>query len=293
MSSWLEENHEQEISLFHRGAAVCAIQTGGLKYLDEWVDYNFALGFEKIFIYDNSNDFELREWQRGGHDRANQIKIKHFPGKALQLKAYDECGRAIQQSRSFSWIAFIDIDEFIVIHNTTKYPTIMDLLETVPDHAGGLAINWREFVSDYNSTYEPKPLTFRCQNRHPRTNKHVKTIQRTKFFEEAVNPHFNLHNEPDIYTVDSSGNEVEGPFNERGTSDKVNINHYYSKSLEEFKSRCARGRADVTDLSDYLPCKSDEEIRRAIFDGERVFDDSAWMFLKDRVPKYKQYEALS
>ncbi|KAL7526209.1 hypothetical protein ACHAWF_001674 [Thalassiosira exigua] len=260
--------------------------------MDEWVDYNFALGFEKIFIYDNSDEFELREWQQG-HDRAKQIELKHYPGNALHLKAYDECGHAIQQSRSFSWIAFIDIDEFIVIHNPTKYPTIMNLLDTVPDNAGALAINWRVFASDWNSTYEPKPLTFRCQYRSPGTHDHVKAIQRTKFFGEAIHSHFTRHNQPGIYTVDSSGNKVEGHLNSRMTSDKVNIHHYWTKSLEEYKSRCARGKSDSTDLSDYLPCKSDGAIRDSgAFGGEKVFDDSAWRFLKERVPKYEQYEAL-
>lgn len=39
-------------------AAICAIQKLGLRYIDEWVDYHLAIGFQTIFIYDNSDDFE-------------------------------------------------------------------------------------------------------------------------------------------------------------------------------------------------------------------------------------------
>jgi hypothetical protein len=41
-----------------RTAAICAIQKWGLRYIDEWVDYHLAIGFQTIFIYDNSDDFE-------------------------------------------------------------------------------------------------------------------------------------------------------------------------------------------------------------------------------------------
>ena len=34
--------------------ALCTIQKDGEAYVDEWVNYNLALGFSKIFIYDNS-----------------------------------------------------------------------------------------------------------------------------------------------------------------------------------------------------------------------------------------------
>ena len=73
-------------------------------------------------------------------------------------------------------------------------------------------------------------------------------------------------------------------------SDLVTLHHFYTKSLQEYKSRCARGRASVISKEqDPLPlyCRSDEEIlTSSAFNKQPVFDDGAWRFLKDRVPKY-------
>jgi hypothetical protein len=38
-----------------KSAAICAIQKGGLFYMNKWVDYRLALGFKTIYIYDNYN----------------------------------------------------------------------------------------------------------------------------------------------------------------------------------------------------------------------------------------------
>ena len=45
-------------------AVVCSIQTKEDAYIDEWVDYHLAIGFEMIYIYDNTDNFDLRNWGR-------------------------------------------------------------------------------------------------------------------------------------------------------------------------------------------------------------------------------------
>lgn len=267
-------------------AAICAIQMWALRYIDEWVDYNLALGFDKIFIYDNSNEFELEEWYKH-RDNKTKIVIKHYPGKYRQTNAYTECGQHIKRKGVYSWIAFIDLDEFIVIQNTTKHPTILDLLDTVPEKAGGLAINWKVISSSNKTNYEAKPLTLRFQLTKKTGNSHIKTIARAKHFLKAVNPHYVLYN-GSVMSVDSSGNQVSGLFNKKQTSDAVFINHYWQKSLEEFKERCTRGSA-ATKRATGAPCLKEKEWgfkSEARFIGNSTFDDKAWKFLKERVPKY-------
>ena len=48
----------------NNSAAICCIQKGGVPNIDEWVDYHLAIGFDTIYIYDDSNSFETREWHR-------------------------------------------------------------------------------------------------------------------------------------------------------------------------------------------------------------------------------------
>ena len=106
------------------GAAICAIQKGAKRYLDEWTDYHLALGFDRIYLYDNSDDFELKEWAQN----KDSIHVKHYPGLQKQMIAYTECGQWIQYHKMHSWIAFMDTDEFVVIRDTNKFPYIMDFL---------------------------------------------------------------------------------------------------------------------------------------------------------------------
>ena len=290
-----ERGHNPMTVLHGESAAICAIQKSGLWYIDEWVDYHIALGFQTIFIYDNSDDFEVQEWYSkkfsGGTDL---VQIVHWPGLAQQLPAYNDCTKFIQTNQTHSWIAFIDLDEFILIEDMNKYPHIMDLLDTVPQDAGGLAINWRMFHWNNQTRYEPKPLSLRFDH-YQLNNNWVKTISRADRIESIPSPHFMIYK--DAYkAVDTNGDVVVGPFNEKMPMDVLAINHYHYKSLEEYMMRCKRGRATVEAVQTadtYPPCKPENEIV-AEWNKSRApsyFDDRVWKLLKERVPIYKdKYE---
>ena len=296
----MEKQLKEEEDKYHRGAAICAIQRDGVRYLDEWVDYNLAIGFEKIYIYDNSDDFEeLKKWHEGRSRNANQIVIKHFPGEAKQLAAYGDCGKTIHRARSHSWIAFFDIDEFLVLKEPTKYRTVMDVLDTVSVHAGALAINWEIFLFNNQTKYEPKPVTKRFQTRATFPEQHVKTIARTSMFRNQGSTPHHVNTINNAKTVDTSGNELEHPIwiNPKMTTDVLSLQHFYTKSMEEYQSRCGRGRADrkVNKISDPVEhyCKNATRIMIILQDGYpgNVFDDSAWQILKARVPEvYAKYD---
>jgi hypothetical protein len=280
--------------LHGESAAICAIQKSGLWYIDEWVDYHIALGFQTIFVYDNSDDYEVLEWYSqkfsGGTDL---VHIAHWPGSNQQMPAYNDCMKFIQKHQTHSWIAFIDLDEFIVMKDMNKYPHIMDLLDTIPQDAGGLTANWQMFHWNNQTRYESKPLSLRFD--HYRTNKHVKTIARADRIKTITNPHFMIYK--DAYNaVDSNGDVVEGPFNEKMPTDVLAINHYHYKSLEEYMMKCKRGRASfpVNENADtYFECRPKNEII-AEWNKDKApsyFDDRVWKLLKERVPIYKdKYE---
>jgi hypothetical protein len=275
-------------------AAICAIQKGALRYVDEWVDYNIAIGFEKIYIYDNSDEFELQEWYSNlKNEEKDHVEITHFPGPKRQLKATTHCTKQIQRKRAHSWIAYFDLDEFIVIRDTQKYPRIMDLLDDLPYDIGALTVNWVIFRMNNQLKYEAKPVTSRFQNRTENaTNRHVKTIARAELVRYVVNPHFvKFKFWSKKSAEDTSGNKIEGPFNENLTDDVVVLHHYHTKSLEEYKERCKRGRADIpmSDWSEELPCQSDSDILNRFASDESVPDTAAWTLLKERVPKYDHF----
>jgi hypothetical protein len=300
-------------------AAICAIQKGGLKYIDEWVDYHMAIGFDTIFLYDNSDNFELQGWRyserflqgntSGTEPERFQIKIIHWPGKSQQLPTYNNCTNEIQNKKHnrHAWIAFIDVDEFFVIKDTKKYPFIMDVLDTIPSKAGGLAVSWQGFGWNNQTKYEAKPLTMRFTKRYKnhRMNRHVKVIARSDALKDiGPTPHVARYKTKpyvggNYETLDTNGETVKGPFNERIPTDVLVLHHYHSKSIEEYRWRCARGRADIATAftETYPACWSEEELLanwtkdEANGDQKFDFDDSAWMLLKERAPTYTRFEA--
>jgi hypothetical protein len=66
-------------------AVLCAIALSEEPYLQEWVDYNIGLGFDLVYIFDNSDSHEIKKWQE---EQSDHVRIVHFPGISMQTEAY-------------------------------------------------------------------------------------------------------------------------------------------------------------------------------------------------------------
>ena len=78
---------------------------------------------------------------------------------------------------------------------------------------------------------------------------------------------------------------LHGPFNERLPDAVAVLIHYKTKSLEEYKHRCKRGRADVSRAnfgkSSDRSWKEDSELLAQLGGvDETVFNDAAWKFFR-------------
>ena len=263
---------------------------GGLRYIDEWVVYNIAVGFEKIYIYDNSESYELEPWHAKLPTLVkDHVVIRHFPSYRAQRPAYTHCWEEIRRQRSHSWIAFFDLDEFLVIRDK-KFPKIMDLLDTFPPEQGGLAVNWVMFGFNGKRWYEPKPVTLRFQMRDKNaTNPLVKSMVRAQLEPNVRSAHWIKYNHSKPFrTRDTRGNVIEKAVNPALVDETVALFHFHTYSFDEFKERCSRG--DVakkkTQWNTVLACKPNETILESINYNETVWDGAAWEMLKERAPDY-------
>ncbi|KAG7374291.1 glycosyl transferase family 2 protein [Nitzschia inconspicua] len=308
----LQQRHQQ-YPLSH-SVAICAIQKGGRPYLEEWIDYNKILGFDKIYLYDNSNDFELQNWT---YNPDAILDIRHFPGQKKQLPAYRECASRIRREGLHTWVAFLDLDEFLVLKQHNYVFEMIDYViqqqickKEQPIRIGGVAVNW--YMFDYNDhiTYQPLPLTYRFQRREVNINPHVKTIVNMAHYKKPISPHaFSYSGNADA--LDTNGDVLPYPtwFHDHGPTDVAVLHHMNVKSVEEYHQRCARGRADAIDgiknkKSTMLPlyCRSPQEIltnfestaATAKEANQLVMDSTAWDLLVTRMPeKYGNVTTLS
>jgi hypothetical protein len=267
-------------------AAVCAIAIHEERYIDEWSDYNLAIGFQRLYIFDNSKNFTLNSWKRQRNDK--RITVIHHPIQnghvAPQFTAYNNC---ISRARrdGFYWAAFFDLDEYLVLK---KHRYVSEFLE---EHCttGSIGISWRVFGTSNHSLYQPIPVLKRFQHytpNHP-SNLIIKSIVRVQDFERASNPHFM------ILRKGFRNKNTNGQTIEEASIDPVYdiavFHHYSIKSREEFVQKRLRGRADLA-LNQAEIAESVKEAIQGDLDVGIVFDDSAWKLLCDRVPHYKMYD---
>ena len=89
---------------------VCAIAKNEHPYINDWVNHYLALGFDKIYIYDN--DDKGSDYIGDYIDKIGKVEIIDIRGqkeKNLQQKVYTQ----FYDNFAFDWCLFCDIDEFL------------------------------------------------------------------------------------------------------------------------------------------------------------------------------------
>ncbi len=115
-------------------------------YLKEWIEYHHMLGVDHFLLYNDRSDDHWAEVLEPyissnlvevmDHHALPEIDI--FPG--WQTTAYQD---GLRRSKgNTKWLAFIDVDEFILLKKNT---TIPDCLNQFFSSASGVYICWRNF----------------------------------------------------------------------------------------------------------------------------------------------------
>lgn len=186
-------------------------------------------------------------------------------GRECQISSYNHCLQEF--GRSSKWIAFIDADEVLF---PRKNDDIRILLTDYEGH-GGLGVHWVEYGSSGHLT---RPAAGQIDNYFQRfplqypKNMHIKSIVQPEKVEGAVNPHQFRYKKPWCCVDENYLPLLEswGPF----TNEKIQLNHYYYRSQQDFCQKIQRGRAD----------RIDEEGKRKLAQffpqtGEATIDDNS------------------
>ena len=117
---------------------ICVIHKDQNEDVKEWVDYHLALGITKIYFFDNNSTVPIRETLAQYHGAVHYEDVATQEAAPLnpQLFVYRKC----LARKDVQWIAFIDLDEFIVL-KATPYSSLPAFLNDYADE-GALAVNW-------------------------------------------------------------------------------------------------------------------------------------------------------
>ncbi len=239
-------------------------------YIKEWIEYHKLVGVEKFIIYDNGSTDNMKEVLQP-YIESGQVEYVYFPGRAKQLDAYYDALKRYKNQTKL--MGFIDLDEFVlpVAEDKTIAQTIQEIIEE-NQNAAGVAINWCIYGS---SGHQKRPEGLVMENYLRRAdysdenNRCIKTIVNPRMIKGYIfDPHAPMYY-CGYRSVNEVGRTVEGPWNPHPNNsyERIRINHYYCKSVEEGKIKFDRG------LATHEQDIKNEWEKYSKFDKNDVFDD--------------------
>jgi hypothetical protein len=234
-------------------------------YIAEWIEYHLIVGVTKFYLYDNESEDNLMEVLEP-YIKSGIVEYKYCPGREKQIFAYNNILKKARKETY--WLAVIDCDEFIVPISTQ---TAVEFLKDFEEYAG-VEINWVVYGSGGQKNKKNGLVVERFKD-HSSTdfdrNRHIKTILNPRYT-LRINIHdaLYIHN---MFSVNIHKKRVKTFFLERdGIYDKIRINHYFTKSYEEFLQKRQRGMADrnmeTRPLKDFYDHDRNEEKNDSIMD---------------------------
>lgn len=223
-------------SLFSYELGIVTMFRNEANYLKEWIEYHHMLGVDHFLLYNDRSD---DDWAKvlEPYIKSKLVKvIDHHapPGTAIfpgwQTAAYQD---GLRRSKgNTKWLAFIDIDEFIL---PKKHTTILECLNQYYLSASGVFICWRNFGTGGLYITPGKRiltrLTAASHPLHPR-NSSGKSIVKVDdvIIDRVWSPHqLTLRQGAQYYNGSGQPLYFEGDnlqVDPRHTSDYIQINHY-------------------------------------------------------------------
>lgn len=218
------------------------------KYLKEWVLYHKLIGVENFSIYLHNctdNSVEIA--------KSLNIPFKEISTSKIDWSIKSEVCMDVIKNSITEFVFLLDIDEFIVLPNNENINDFLSLSQF--DGFGGIALYQNIFGSN---NHQKSPFGLVIENymkRHP-DNLHIpknypnfqqpfdllktiKTIIRKKYFRKELN---NSHEYGvDAPVVDENG-KMYNKYNFNRSTNKIRLNHYFTKSLEDWTFKTNRPR---------------------------------------------------
>jgi Glycosyltransferase family 92 len=210
---------------------VCAIFRDEARYLAEWVSFHRLQGVERFYLYDNRSSDDWRS-ELEPELEAGIVEIRDWPFVPGQPPAYEHC---LEWHRDEArWIAFIDIDEFLFSPTGRPLPEILRSFDTHP-----AVVVYRRTYGTSGWKHPPEGLVIENYLWHGPVDEHagVKSIVNPRSALGWRSAHsFQLRGT----AVGEDRRRVPYVHLRDFTTNLLRINHYYTKSEEEYARRAER-----------------------------------------------------
>lgn len=228
-----------------RYLSVCAVIRNEAPYLEEWLDFHIAQGVEHFYLYDNGSTDKVQNLLT---PYGQKITWHTTKGTKQQRVAYNHT--LSDYRKQSEWCAFIDVDEFLYSGNDKRF---VDTLRNKYDLPGisGIAVHWLLFGSSGHEKYSPEPVTKRFIMRAENVNHHVKSVMRLPdTFSMGYDPH-SFRARETIIDEGFTPMPLDYAINSPATADILRLNHYVTKSKEEYRKRKELPDANSGEIKDF------------------------------------------
>ena len=233
------------------GMAIVAIVRNEAAYIAEWASFHRRAGVRKFYIYDNgSTDATIATLQQGIPAEYYSVipwnqEIKNTISGAVlhnQILAYAHA--ASNFGADHRWMAFIDIDEFLVPKQALSLPEALAPLE---GHAN-ISLPWHMYGTSGHKTKPPGSVleNYTWRHRDP-----MNVLQGLCNFKCIVDPCrltcLRVHSvatDNQWMTANDVGKIAsvkERSHRDFYSSANIQLNHYYTRSEAEFLQKRQRG----------------------------------------------------
>lgn len=215
------------------------------QYMHEWIEYNHLVGIEHFYLYNNNSEddyqFVLKPYMEIG-----LVTLIQWPKNHAQMECYNDGIRRFKNESH--WLCFIDIDEFIV---PNKMNSVYDFLKPFEKNRGSVIVYWKMFCSSGLMDRERNGLV--CEDFTVCWDKMDdigKCFYNTSYdFNSESTYNSALHHcmwtsykGKNLPPVNSSGSFCFWGFNPvNSTEFPIQINHYFTKSFQEYKEKKSKG----------------------------------------------------
>lgn len=209
------------------------------RYLREWIEFHRIVGVTKFHLYQNRSEDDYMSVLKS-YISDGIVELIEWPIEpVVQIPAHQDC---IARYRGQDiWMAFINCDEFLY---SPKYSTVLEALDTFPETWGGVAVDWTIYGGCGLEKYDDRPVierfTWECVHNEV-MGRHIKSV--VKMDQAYLNPsNHEVLSEKGLFS--ESGEQVTSPYTSVHNNSILRLNHYVTKSREEYMYRISYSRAD-------------------------------------------------
>lgn len=221
-------------------ASICLLIKDEGEYLEEWLDWHSAVGFDHFYIYDNGSNPPIKNFIPDKYK--NMCTVVDFNVRSLrvQVDAYTHCLKSYGDENK--WIAFIDTDEFIRI--TDSRTNIKDFLQRF-ENVDAIVLKWIVYGADGQYKKDSRPVRERFKKIvwYPENLPACKCIINPKNT-KSMTAHIPVQTGHPLIMVNEYGETVTNILSEKVSCDLIAVDHYFTRSLEEWEEKISRGSCD-------------------------------------------------